>query len=80
MKTLARRVRRLEEALQRAAAPSARLFWDDEVVACGQHPGTQIKREVALAMPPPVAGVYLAHPDALPLHDCEDCGYGVPHE
>ena len=37
MRTMERRVRRLEEVLQRAAAPSVRLFWDDEVVACGEH-------------------------------------------
>ena len=29
-------------------------------------------------MPPQVAEVYLAHTDALPLRDCEDCGYGGP--
>ena len=43
-------------------------------------PYTQIRSEVALAMPPLVADVYLAHPDALPFHDCEDCGYEVPHQ
>jgi hypothetical protein len=43
-------------------------------------PDTQIKPEVALAMPPDVADVYLSDPDALPLHSCEDCGYRVPHQ
>jgi hypothetical protein len=28
-------------------------------------------------MPPEVAEVYLNH-DALPLHECEDCGFRVP--
>lgn len=37
MRTLERRVRRLEEVLQRAPARSVRLFWDDEVDTCGQH-------------------------------------------
>ena len=43
-------------------------------------PYTQIRPEDALAMPPQVAEVYLVHTDALPLHDCEDYGYGVPHD
>jgi len=43
-------------------------------------PYTQIPPEVALAMPPVVAEVYLAHRDALPLHSCEECGYRVPHQ
>jgi hypothetical protein len=42
-------------------------------------PHTQIAAEAALAMPPEVAEVYLAH-DVLPFHECEDCGYHVPHE
>jgi hypothetical protein len=40
-------------------------------------PQTEIADEVVLAMPPEVAEVYLAE-DALPLHDCEDCGFRVP--
>jgi hypothetical protein len=43
-------------------------------------PYTQIRPEVALAMPPHVADVYLADRDALPLHSCEECGYRVPHQ
>jgi hypothetical protein len=43
-------------------------------------PYTQIEPEVALAMPPVMADVYLAHRDALPLHQCEECGYRVPHK
>jgi len=42
-------------------------------------PHSEIPPEVYLAMPPEVAEVYLAHPEALPLHDCEDCGYKLPH-
>jgi hypothetical protein len=42
-------------------------------------PYEQIPDEVAFAMPPEVAEVYMANPDALPLHDCEDCGYKLPH-
>ena len=41
-------------------------------------PYTQIADKVAYAMPPAVAEIYLAH-DVLPLHDCEDCGYKLPH-
>jgi hypothetical protein len=44
-----------------------------------EWPYSQIPPEVTLAMPPEVAEVYLAHPDALPFHDCEDCGYKLPH-
>ena len=40
-------------------------------------PETEIAPEVLLAMPPEVAEVYLNH-QALPLHDCEDCGFRVP--
>jgi hypothetical protein len=40
-------------------------------------PDTDISDEVILAMPPEVAEVYLNY-DALPLHDCEDCGLWVP--
>jgi len=40
-------------------------------------PYTEIATEVVLAMPPPVAEVYLNH-DALPLHECEDCGFAIP--
>jgi hypothetical protein len=44
----------------------------------GRHwPYTEIPDEVAFAMPPVVAQVYLEH-DALPLHECEDCGYKIP--
>ena len=43
-------------------------------------PYTEIRPEVALAMPPHVVEVYLAHPYVLALHDCEDCGYEVPVE
>jgi hypothetical protein len=42
-------------------------------------PDTLIRAEVALAMPPVVAEVHLAH-DVLPLHECEQCGYKLPHE
>lgn len=31
-----------------------------------------------LAMPQEVAGVYLSDPSAMPLHDCEDCGFRLP--
>jgi hypothetical protein len=41
------------------------------------RPHTEIADEVVLAMPPGVAEIYLAE-DALPLHDCEDCGFCVP--
>ncbi len=30
------------------------------------------------AVPPAVVEVYLADPEALPLHDCADCGMAVP--
>jgi len=56
-------LRRCLDALQR------RPYW----------PFTQIEPEVALAMPQVMADVYLSHPDALPLHDCQACGYKVPH-
>jgi hypothetical protein len=42
-------------------------------------PYTLIPAETALAMPPVIAEVYLAH-DVLPLHECEDCGCHLPHE
>jgi len=29
-------------------------------------------------MHPEVAQVYIEHPDAAPLHDCADCGLGIP--
>jgi hypothetical protein len=29
-------------------------------------------------MHPEVARVYAEHPEAAPLHDCEDCGLGIP--
>jgi hypothetical protein len=41
-------------------------------------PYCDIPPEVALAMPPAVAEVYLAHGPS-PFHDCEDCGYNLPH-
>ena len=44
-----------------------------------QAPYDTIPPEVSLAMPPAVCEVYLNDPAALPLHDCEDCGYKVPH-
>jgi hypothetical protein len=40
-------------------------------------PYDEIPPEVAFAMPPVVAEVYLAR-DVLPLHECEDCGYKLP--
>jgi hypothetical protein len=40
-------------------------------------PHTEIADEVVLAMPPGVVEIHLAE-DALPLHDCEDCGFCVP--
>jgi len=40
-------------------------------------PYTEVAPEVVLAMPPQVAEVYLDH-DAMPLHNCEDCGFRVP--
>ena len=43
-------------------------------------PYTQIAPEVALAMPPVVAEVYLTDRDALPLHECAGCGYRLPHQ
>lgn len=33
-----------------------------------------------MAMPPEVAQVYLEHESTMPLHDCRECGYKVPHE
>ena len=36
-------------------------------------PYNEIPDEVAYAMPPEVAAIYLAR-DELPLHECEDCG------
>jgi hypothetical protein len=42
-------------------------------------PHSLISPEVALAMPPHVAEVYLQDQHAIPLHECEDCGYRVPH-
>ena len=42
-------------------------------------PYNEIPPEVQFAMPPAVAEVYLANDDALPLHNCEDCGYRLPH-
>jgi hypothetical protein len=42
-------------------------------------PYSEIPDEVAFAMPPEVAEVYMTNPRALPLHDCEDCGYNLPH-
>ncbi len=41
-------------------------------------PYNEIPDEVAYAMPPEVAEIYLAR-DVLPLHECEDCGYALPH-
>jgi hypothetical protein len=41
-------------------------------------PDSLIRPEVALAMPPVVAEVYFQDPNALPLHECEDCGYRLP--
>ncbi len=40
-------------------------------------PDDEIPAEVALAMPPEVAEVYMFQ-DVLPLHDCADCGYRLP--
>jgi hypothetical protein len=40
-------------------------------------PYKEIAPAAVLAMPLEVAQVYLEH-DALPLHDCEDCGFRVP--
>ena len=45
MRTLERRVRRLEEVLQCGRTPAVRLLWDDEVVACGQHAGCAVDRQ-----------------------------------
>jgi len=41
-------------------------------------PYTDIPAEVILAMPPAVAEVYVSDVAAMPLHDCEDCGFRVP--
>jgi hypothetical protein len=41
-------------------------------------PETDIAAEVILAMPPDVAQVYLTEGAAIPLHDCEECGFRVP--
>jgi len=41
-------------------------------------PHKEIPPEVGFAMPPVVADVYLRD-GALPLHECEDCGYKLPH-
>ena len=41
-------------------------------------PYCDIPPEVAFAMPPVVAEVYLRH-GPLPLQDCENCGYKLPH-
>ena len=47
-----------------------------------REPYCQIRPEVRYAMPPEVAQVYLDHwrypHTALPVHDCEDCGFKVP--
>ena len=43
-------------------------------------PYTEVPPEVALARPPVVADVYLADRHALPLHQCEECEYRVPHQ
>jgi hypothetical protein len=37
-----------------------------------------IGTERPAVMHPEVARVYAEHPDASPLHDCEDCGLGIP--
>ena len=46
-------------------------------------PSSSIRPEVSFAMPPAVAEVYLSPEKysgfALPLHDCEDCGFKVPN-
>ena len=45
-------------------------------------PYSEIRPAVRFAMPPEVAQVYLDHwrfpLTALPLHDCQDCGFRVP--
>lgn len=38
----------------------------------------QYQRLRRLALPPAIAAAYLEHPDASPLHDCEQCGTAVP--
>ena len=47
------------------------------------HPAThwpynEIPRDVVFAMPPVVAEVYMQQ-EVLALHDCENCGYNLPH-
>jgi len=70
-------------ALELRTTPAGRLLsrcFDAISYAQSRHwPHNTIPPEVALAMPPVVAEVYLQHDDSLPLHDCEACGYRVPH-
>lgn len=62
----ARLLRRCEQAVSRALY----AHW----------PYSEIPPKVLLAMPADVAEVYIEDPSALPLHDCEHCGYAVPHQ
>ena len=63
--------RLLNRCLEAISRPAGR--WDSHWAYKGVRP------EVALAMPPEVAQVYLDHPDAVTLDDCcADCGYRVP--
>ena len=63
--------RLLNRCLEAIARPDG--WWDSHWAFKGVRP------EVALAMPPLAAQVYLDHPDAMPLNDCcEACGYRVP--
>lgn len=43
-------------------------------------PYDQIAIDVLLAMPSVVADLYLSKPGLMAFHDCEDCGFKVPHE
>jgi hypothetical protein len=81
-------LRLMEEAVgsNDSTAPGARLLRQCRHALSSleadkrRWPYNLIPAEVACAMPPTVADVYLAHPGAIALHDCEDCGYEVPHE
>ncbi len=60
---------------------------DPEVMRPGGRRTSRLTREILASvigierppiMHPAVAQVYAEHPDASPLHECEDCGLGIP--
>jgi hypothetical protein len=73
-------VERLANGLESLSQPdkARRLRECKSVYAVGECSACGIAPEVVLAMPPALAEVYLAE-DVLPLHDCEDCGFRLPH-